>query len=285
MHAVVYTDANFVKYAAMSLYTLLKTQSIDRLTVLHPSLVDADESMEGQTLVQLLEYLRMLDSRVETLWVGDVYAPNGQGEELAASHPELYTDIVRSYLYKQFGSPVVWLDVDMLFLRDIAGELVDIDAPIGAVDDIASNLGDLRGLRGFRAFEQYLHSNSDYASPASFPINCGLLALNEDISEEFATGLRLANEFAEGYDGPVEVSDIVRHARGQLAWAYVFETVGGARLPHRLNRIPRHEPIIGPSGGLAEEDTSVIHYIGGSKSSRMSVDFVSLLQAGVFSER
>jgi hypothetical protein len=121
------------------------------------------------------------------------------------------------------------------------------------------------------------------------PVNCGLLAISNDVSAAFQEGLGHALAYVEAYhDGaaggqPREtiepaLASLLRHTVGQLAWNYAFDACRSELLSPRYNWCPGNRSAVTLAGKIHPAGTRVFHYVGRCKA-RMSMDYTLLFGA------
>jgi lipopolysaccharide biosynthesis glycosyltransferase len=93
---------------------LLRTQRFDRPSLIF--LIGAASDLADGVAADLARYFSKKDPRI----VGLRFDETPTLHILRRKHPQLYSDILRAYLFNHFTKAILWFDADMLLVRDIS---------------------------------------------------------------------------------------------------------------------------------------------------------------------
>ncbi|MET8030662.1 hypothetical protein [Streptomyces avermitilis] len=278
VHYVTYFDFTHCNLAAASIVSAVRTQNFARLTMVVPD-YPADDP-RASVFSGMIENLLGLDSRIESVPVGQIWEEGADdtvrrlldrsaGTVMSPAH--LFSDALRAQLLPWFGRPVLWFDVDMLFIRDVS-DVFDLASrvSVAAAPDRISTLGDRRGMAIYQRFTEFANRQETGLMTDQLARNIGFMLLAADVRKEFTDGLKKALEFLSTESDPIASFSV-----GQLAWNYVFEKSESVTLDQGYNMPSACFPEswhTAPDGQSAE-DVRVRHYVGVEQKKRMTLDF------------
>lgn len=285
MHYVTYTSFSHSNLAVASVMSFVATQRFTSLTILLPEQAAA---ADGNLLFgRMMAELAAIDTRIRLVDVEDVTSgrPDPDLDQLVAeaaavalSPGHLYADTLRAVLFPWFGHPVVWFDVDMLFMRDTSEAfVVPAGVTCAAAPDEIGTFGDARGAAVHRRFTESCEPDERAALAGRPALNIGLMVLAGDVRGAYARGLRTALRFLT-----TEPDPIASFSMGQLAWNHAMAHVPTTILDQSYNAA---------SAGLRElpvhpdnppHQPRVRHYIGIDEKKRMTLDFALGMSRGFF---